>query len=159
MTLYELTGEMLQLQNLLEETPDDDSLTGSLDFVAYDLGEKVDDYVKVIRNMESKSDALANEKRILDEKKKHLDNSIARLKNTLYDALNTLEVDKVEGTLFTIKKRKNPAKLPELEIADVPKEYLVQQEPKIDKKSLLRDVKNGKVKGIELVQEESLMIR
>lgn len=160
MNLYELTGEMLQLQQMMEECPDDDSIPDTMEFVAYDLGEKVDGYVKVIKNLQSDVDALARECRLLSKKKKYIENSITSLKKSLFNSLKVLNKDEIKGELFTIKKRKNPAKLPEeINIDDVPESYLIISEPKINRVELLKAVKNGDVKNINLIQEESLVIK
>jgi len=41
----------------------------------------------------------------------------------------------------------------------IPKNYYIEQEPALDKKALLADLKNGDVPGAELQQSESIRIK
>ena len=68
MTLYEITGELLALQNMLEDE-DPDIVEATMESVEFDLEEKAEGYVKVIRNLEANAAALREEEKRLREKR------------------------------------------------------------------------------------------
>ncbi|MDK9610246.1 siphovirus Gp157 family protein, partial [Staphylococcus pseudintermedius] len=54
----------------------------------------------------------------------------------------------------------NPPSLDVTEESLIPKEYWVSQAPKLNKKDLLKDIKNGAdIKGVEVKQTRSLRVR
>lgn len=67
---------------------------------------------------------------------------------------------RIKGALITVGIQKNPASLDIAEDAIIPPEYMIPQNPKVDKKALLLAIKNGmKWDGISLKQGESVRIR
>ena len=68
--------------------------------------------------------------------------------------------EKFKTALNSYSIANNP---PSLEVKDknvVPKEFFTEQEPKLNKKELLKAVKEGlEIKGIELKQSRSLRVR
>ena len=62
--------------------------------------------------------------------------------------------------MFTVSIQNNPPSVNIQNDATVPDKYYVPQPPKLDKKSLLDDLKSGAVyEGIELQQTKSLRVR
>lgn len=159
MNIYEITNDLMELQALLLEAPDDESLNDTLESVMYDFEMKSDGYCKVIRNLQADVDAYANEIKRLQQRKTATENAIDRLKKTLNNALLAIGKDKVKGELFTVSLRKSGKQLPkDLNGFDIPKEYMIPQPDKIDRVNLLKDVKNGKV-DIPLVENKNLQIK
>lgn len=159
-TLYQITGDVLTLQEMLESDEyDEEVINTTLESVMYDLDDKADDYVKVIRNMEARVDAISNEQERLAASKKVLKNGIQRMKDAIK---NSMEVTgkKKAGNIFTISLRNNAKQLPKnITYKDVPEEYWKPIDPEVDRKKLLADVKAGIVDNIELVQSKSIMIK
>ena len=88
-----------------------------------------------------------------------LENSISRLKEALFNSMQATGTDKIKGELFTIRVQNNAPRLPhDLDINNVPIDYLIEREYSIDKIALLNDIKAGKVEGIELEVNQSLRI-
>ncbi|GIP45110.1 hypothetical protein J45TS6_35690 [Paenibacillus sp. J45TS6] len=64
------------------------------------------------------------------------------------------KIDKVNAGMFKVKLQKNPPSINVLDSNKVPDTYKIAQEPKIDSKKLLSDVKNGVViEGVELITD------
>ena len=67
---------------------------------------------------------------------------------------------KIKGEIFTVAIQKNPASVDVLDETEIPKEFFVEQAPKLDKKTLLQHLKNAEqIPGAELRQSQSLRIR
>lgn len=159
-SLYEITSDMMTLQAMLLDTPDDECLIDTLESVEFDFERKTDGYCKVIKNIQADVKALSDEIAVLQEKKRVAENAIDRLKNSLQLAMSNTGKDKVKGNLFTLSMRNNAPQLPkDLAPEQIPERYYIPQEPKVDRRSLLKDVKEGKVEGIELVHSRSLQIK
>ena len=159
-SLYEITSDMMTLQAMLLDAPDDECLIDTLESVEFDFERKTDGYCKVIKNIQADVKALSDEIAVLQEKKRVAENAIDRLKNSLQLAMSNTGKDKVKGSLLTLSMRNNAPQLPkDLAPELIPERYYIPQEPKVDRRSLLKDVKEGKVEGIESVRSQSLQIK
>ena len=112
MRLYEITGDLLQLQSMLEDSVDDDVLKDTLEAVQGEFDYKLEQYAKVIKNLEADVDALKNEAKRLTDKRKVLENNITRLKSAMFDSMKATGTSKVKGQLFTVAIQKNGGKVP-----------------------------------------------
>ena len=110
--LYEITGELLTLQEMLEDSVDDQCITDTLEAVQGEYEVKLEAYCKVIKNLEADIDALKAEADRLNSKRAVLNANIDRLKKAMYDSMKATNTDKVKGTLFTVAIQKNGGKIP-----------------------------------------------
>lgn len=157
--LYELTGDVLELQEMLENDPENQAIQDTLEALTGELELKATAYCKVIKNMEGNLESFKNEIDRLNKKKKNIEHSISRLKQALFNAMQVTGTDKIKGELFTLRIQNNAPKLPsDLDINMVPIDYLIEREYEIDKRKLLAAIKNGEVDGIELEVNQSLRI-
>ena len=118
-SLYEVTGNVLALQEMLAESLDDEQvLLDTLEGVQGEYEFKLESYCKVIKNLEADVDALKNEAKRLTDRRKVLENNIDRLKKAMFDSMKATGTDKVKGQIFTVAIQKNGGKLPV--IVDVP---------------------------------------
>lgn len=157
--LYELTGDVLQLQEMLENDPENEYVQDTLEALEGELSLKAEAYCRVIKNMEANLAGFKNEIDRLCKKKKTLENSIQRLKEALFNSMQATGTDKIKGDLFTLAIRNNAPKLPSnLDINQVPIDFIIERQYDIDKRGLLQAVKNGEVDGIELEVNQSLRI-
>lgn len=111
-SLYELSGELLQLQSMLEDDVDADVLADTLEAVEGEYEVKLESYCKVMTNLLADVDALKAEEKRLSGKRKVLESNVDRLKKSMYDSLKATGKDKVKGQLFTISIQKNGGKIP-----------------------------------------------
>ena len=161
MTLYELTNEYQQLL-LIAEDPDVDPqvLSDTLEGLTGEIEDKADNYARVIKQLDADTVALKAEIDRLSARKKTIENSIDRMKESLKQAMILCGKEKFKTSLFSFTVAKNPEKVV-LDSELIPEEYLVQQDPKVNKTLLKEDLKAGKdLAGIaHLEQDESLRIK
>lgn len=161
MTLYELTGQILELQELMEDDVyEPELINDTMESVMYDFQNKADDYVKLIKNIEAQIFALDEEAKRLKARQDKMKNKIKMLKDKLVTAMVATGTRKLQGTLGTLSLRRSTKIPSELTWENVPQEYVKTEVKKsIDKVSLTSAIKEGKVEGIELEETNSLLIR
>ena len=160
-TLYELTAEYKELLEMAEEqnlTQAD--IKDTLEGMDYEFEDKADGYAKVLRSLDGK-EAISSEIKRLTEMKKVVANNKKAIKQNLENAMIETGKTKFKTTLFSFGIQKNPASVRIKDESLVPEEYRIKQPDKIDKKLLIKALKEGAVftENIELVQTESLRIR
>lgn len=155
-TLYELTGQFLDIYNMeLDEETKLDTLD-SMDWQT-DYENKVENYIKVIKNTEADIEARKNESDRLLELNKKDKRKIERMKEDLKNSMELTGHERVNTTLFKLSFKKSKA----VEVDDLllPEAYKVATY-KPDKKRLKEDLKNGlEILGAELVERKNLSIR
>ena len=113
MRLYEITGELLALQGLLENPLDDeDVLKDTLEAVQGEYEFKLESYCKVIKNLEADIVGIKAEVDRLSGKRKVLENNIDRLKKAMFESMKATNTPKVKGQLFTVAIQKNGGVIP-----------------------------------------------
>lgn len=155
-TLYELTGQFLDIYNMdLDDETKSDTLE-SIDWNS-DYEEKVENYIKVIKNNEADIEARKNEIKRLTELNKADERKNERMKEVLKESMDLTGHERVDTKLFKVSFRKSEA----VEVDDLllPEAYKVATY-KPDKKRLKEDLKNGlEILGAELVERKNLSIR
>lgn len=165
-TLYELTGQMLQLQAILEEEDDQERVKTVLDTMEgldYEIELKADGYAKIIRNLSADVEGLKAEIDRLTRRKKALENNIAALKSRLEESMILTGKEKFKTQLFSFNIQNNPAKVVIDEPDLIPSAYLIPQPPKPDLAKIKEYLYTAPMKGYELwahmEQGKSLRIR
>lgn len=164
MTLYQLTQEFETLLEIMED-PDVDPVTLEDTFEALggEIEAKSEGYGKVIRQLEYNTGVLKDEMDRLSKRKKVIENNIDRMKKTMQTAMELIGKPKIDTDLFTFRIQKNPesAVMDEKDISKIPREYLIPQDPKINRDKIRKDLKAGKnLDGIaHLEQGTSLRIK
>ncbi len=158
MNLYELSTNYLQIQEMIMEGAE--GLEDTLESLNDAIEEKAVGYAKVIKNIEGQVLAIKEEEKRLAERRRSLESNIKRLKENLELSMLDTGKKKIKTNLFTFNIQKNPPSVKILDEEAIPSDYLVKQKPKIDKKAIINDLKNGvEVEGVEIKQDESLRIR
>ncbi|MBR4683142.1 MAG: siphovirus Gp157 family protein [Elusimicrobiaceae bacterium] len=134
MNLYELTGDMLKLQQLLEngEVVDTELLNDVLADTTADYEEKIENCAKVYKNLTSDVEGIDAEIKRLTARKKALKTNADNLKARMYDSMKATNTPKVKGKLFTIAIQANGGKLPV--IVDVSTDKLPDDLVRIEEK-------------------------
>ena len=142
-SLYELTNDWLQLMDMLEDGADEDVINDTLEGLDYEIEQKADGYARVIRNLEADAAGLKTEIDRMTDRKRVIENNITRLKKNLQEAMEMTGKVKFKTDLFSFNIQNNTPSVVIDNIDDIPREYVVLQEPKIDKKKIAADIKAG----------------
>lgn len=134
-TLYELTGEILELKELLSDPEvDEQTIADTLEAVQGELESKAEDYVKVIRQLDAEAKAFDAEAEFFKAKALVRKNNIKRMKEALLNAMIATghEANGLAAGQFTLKVQKNGGVAPLKITGDVPDE-LTRKEPDNEK--------------------------
>lgn len=157
-TLYEMTTQAMQLYEMLQaEEIDEQTFNDTLE--AMSVGEKVESYCKVIKQLQSDVKMFKTELERLNARKNTTEKGIDRMKAALLAFLQASGQDKVKAGSFAVTTATTQA----VKITDesvIPCIYLVEQPPKISKDAIKKALKSGeKVNGAELVNNAGVRIR
>jgi len=159
-TLYEITQNMKQLNNYLDDEFNEEVYNNTLSIIKNELSNKSTSLIHVIKNIESDEIILNNEierlKAIKDKKSKKLKN----IKEYIKVCMEQMGVNKIETPIgnFTLRKSEsvdiiNPLKIPAQYLNTV-----VEYKP--DKVKIKEAIKNGiKIEGAEIVINNNLNIK
>ena len=155
-TLYELTGQFLDIYNLeLDEETKLDTLD-SIDWET-EYETKVENYIKVMKNLEADVEARKNEIKRLTELNKADERKKEHLKDTLSASMSLTGHERVDTPLFKVSFRKSQAV--EVDETVLPEAYKIATW-EADKKRLKEDLKKGlEIIGASLVERKNLSIR
>ena len=161
--LYEITGEYLTLCQMAEDADVDATVfAATLASIQGELEVKADSYAMIITNLNGDVEKIDKEIERLSHMKKVLKNRTNHLKNNLENAMKMMDVRKLKTDFRSYSIQKNPQSLNIIDESKIPAEYLISQDPKLDRTRLLADVKaNPKKFAViaETKQTESLRIR
>lgn len=159
MKLYELTHNWNQVQDIAEQL-DAETLKDTLDSIEEEIESKVENTAKVVKNLEGDIEAVKSEMKRLSDKKSTLENNVKGIKRYLQEEMEKVGKDKIKGTLFSVGIQNNPQSLNVEDESHIPEGFFIEQAPKLDKKQLLKEMKDGlEVPGVEITQSRSLRIR
>ena|SRR5699024_134576 len=157
MNLYELSAAYQEVVEEIEAGGD--HLEDTLESLEDAIEDKAENYAKVMKNIGAQIDALKDEEKRLSQRRKSLENNISRMKKTLQDTMIYNDKRKIKTDLFSINIQKNPPSMKVTSEELIPKRFYIEQEPKLDRKSIIKELKETEVPGVELYQGESLRIR
>lgn len=158
MRLYDLSQNYRQVLDLIEEG--DERFLDTLESIDEAIEDKVENYGKLIKSVEAGIEGLKAEEKRLAERRKFMENSVKRMKENVEQSMISTGKKKIKGPLFTFTIQKNPPSVEVIEERHIPQGFWIPQEPKLNKKELLEELKLGhEVPGVELKQSESLRIR
>lgn len=162
--VFEILDEFRALEEMLNEV---DSVTGEFINSEDDIKEYIEklnqDKETKLNNIEDlklelkgQSETLKTKIDKLTNRKKAIESNIERLKD-LQNML--LGGDKLKTSEYTFSYRTSKS-VNILNEEDLASSNYVSFEPKIDKKTILNDLKNGiEIKGAEIVEKKSLTVR
>ena len=163
MTLYDLTEEYMQVLQMAEDPEaDETALRDTLEGLSGEIEDKVDGYCGVIAQLSSDAKGLDAQIERMEERKASLERNIRRMKQTLQSNMELIGKPKVKTPLFSVWIQKNVPSL-KLDVEDpkqLPAEYLIPQDPKINTQKIKDELKAGeKLPFAHLEQSASLRIR
>lgn len=158
-SLYELKGQYLELLSMMEEGADEETIKDTLEGIEGEIEVKADNYARIIRQLESDANGLKTEIERMTDRKRALENHVSYLKNNLQDAMILTGKEKFKTELFSFGIQNN---VPSVVIDDptsIPAEFLIPQEPKVDKKAIKEYLKDNEASWSHLEVNRGLRIR
>lgn len=158
--LFDLSTDYQQLYDLIAEQEDEQILKDTLASINDAIEDKADGYVAVIKTLEGDNKAIDEEIKRLRQRKTSNQNGVKRLKESLQEVMEQTGKEKFKTALNTYSIANNPPSIEVVNESLIPKSYWVEQAPKLNKREILSDIKNGvEIKGAEVVQTRSLRVR
>ena len=158
--LYEITREALELASLLETEELTPELEQMLVINQEKMEVKVNNYAKVIANIQSDSDAIDQEIKRLKEMKESKERAITRLKDAVREAMLVSAIDKIESPLFKLSLRRSESV--EVDIVEaLPSEFInIKNVVTADKVAIKEAIKRGEnITGARLIENFNLQIK
>ena len=161
MTLYEMKAEYMEILSMLEDPDaDEEIIRDTLESLQGDIEDKAEGYGMVIAQLNAEAEMLMVESVRLSKRAKTALNNADRLKRRLQAALTEMELKKLKTNHFNFSIRKNAASVVIIPDTEIPDEYLVKQDPKVDKGKVKEALKAGKdLPFAKLEATESLIMR
>lgn len=153
--LYELTGDLAQIQQMADDGVPLDQLTDTLELIGAELDAKVEACLMVIENQVAYADALKAQEKAFAERRKAAETQSENLKRYVKDCMAKAGKDKA-GSIKVATLTKPRKVLYIVNDGDLPDEYRQQVvRYTIDKKAIEQQLKDGvEVSGAELVDSD-----
>ena len=160
-SLYELSAEYAGFLDAYANAQNEDEaaeILQSLVHIHGELTEKAENYVKVIKNVQSDVDRYKAEAKRLSAKAKAGENLIDRLKNAMLDSMKLTGQTEISTSIGKWRVQNNPWSCEVVDIDKVPMQYHIKQEDKIDKAGLLKQfaLTGEVVDGCEFIQKQGI---
>ena len=123
MTLYDITGEYLQLLEYADDSEDEQLFLDTLESITGELEIKADGYGVVINELNTRADQFDKEIQRLMARKKAVENAAKKMKERLKEAMELMGKDKIQTEHYTFAIQKNGGKIPINYTAEVPMSY------------------------------------
>ena len=165
LTLYQMTGALTQVQDMLDhEELTDEQHQEMEEMVARLLNElvpqKVEGYCKFLRSLKLEAGAYKEEEKRLSERRQIREHLAEHLTHRLHEAMKGMELKKLQAGTFAVSIQANPPCVDVLDERAIPAQYKIPQPPKLDKLTLLACLKAGDhVPGVRIAHGEHLRIR
>jgi esterase/lipase len=160
MNLYEITRETLELASLLETEEFTPELEAMLVINQEKMEVKVNNYAKVIANIQSDSDAIDQEIKRLKAMKDSKEKAITRLKDAVREAMLVSAIDKIESPLFKLSLRRSESV--EVDIVEaLPSQFVnIKNVVTADKVAIKEAIKRGEnITGARIIENFNLQIK
>lgn len=131
MKLYELTEDLTNLIEMLEEDPENEAIKETIAALLLDLDDKAEDYVHVIRQLEADALMAKTEKQRLANKQKAAENAAQRMRDALKEAMLITGRTKIKRATCSIGISSRWDAVIDVDVKDLPDEFKkVTVEPK-----------------------------
>lgn len=158
MNLYNLTGAYLYLLHNPDDM-DEQTLADTLESIQESIYDKAANTAGLIKSIEADITTVDEEIKRLQKIKKQKQTRVHNIKQYLQAEMTKLNQTNIKTPLMNIRIQKNPPSVLVTDAEKIGKMYFVEQEPRLDKRSLLDDLKAGlQIPGAEIQQTESLRI-
>jgi hypothetical protein len=162
MQLYEITENLKQINEMIDQGADPDQLQDALGDVNEAFEEKAKHILFVMRNLQGSIELCKSEEKRLSENRKAMENQLAGIKEYLILNMKESGITKVDNGVLKASYVKPKPMLVLSNEDSIPDEYKkIKVSSAIDKKMLLDALKDGgEVEGAEIGESKpSLMIK
>lgn len=163
MKLYEISERYQNLARLLENEENmteeaEGLMVKALDEVEDEFADKARNIARFIQNLKAEEEAVVAEIDRLEKKKMAVRNKRKRLKGYVEQEMLLSGIDKITDPVLPLALRKAPPSVEVKPEAVIPEKYLIQQDPKVDKRGLLEALKAGEeIAGVRLVDDKKYL--
>lgn len=148
------------MAKLLDPEVDAQCLNDTLESLEGEIEDKAENIAKLIRQTDLEIEIIKKEIERLSNKRQLLESGKERLKAYLKNEMELLNTNKISTPLFRISIQNNPPAVEVLDIKKIPENYFKMQDPVLDKKILLQDLKEGlPISGAKIKHSQSLRVR
>ena len=159
-SLYELTADYLEVLEMAESGEVEyQTVIDTLESIQGEIEVKADGYAKIIKALEGQADALKKEEDRLASKRRSIDTNIKNMKTSLEKSMIITGNTKLKTTLFSFIIQRNPASLVIDKPNEIPEQFLIPQDPKVDNAKIKELLKTQELPFAHLSYSESLRIR
>lgn len=162
MSLYNIVaeyGEKIAALDFAQTEEEVNAILAELDGLDDDLLDKAEQYARVIRNLEASVSGYETEIKRLQKSKKTYENAVMRMKEMLHTAMEVSGQRNIQTSIGKWSIRKNPASVNVLDEKSIPPQYWIPQDPKLDKATILVELKAGAViPGAQLQNKEGIRL-
>lgn len=161
MTLYEITGQFLELLTWAEDPEvDEQAFNDTMEALSCEIEEKADGYAKVIKQLQGEAETIKTEIDRLNNRKEAIENHIKAMKGNLEQSMIVTGKEKFKTELFSFNIQNNaPSVVLDVDEDKVPEQFIVITK-KVDKKGIGQALKNGdQIDFAHFEQSRSLRIR
>lgn len=143
MTLYDITGEYLQLLDYADSSEDEQLFLDTLESITGELEVKADNYGIVIDEINTRVGQFEKEIQRLTDRKTAMENAVKNMKKRLKDAMEMMNLNEVQTSHYKFKIQKNGGQQPMKITGEVPSNYkrVVYED---DKDKIRKDLEEGK---------------
>ena len=160
LSLYELTDQFLALEELaLDPDTDPQLIEDTLAALDGEIEVKMQNYGKLIRNIEVLTEKVEEEKKRLDARKKVYENRISSLKKNMKSCMQAMGKEKVQTPLFLFYLMQGSESAMIDDESLVPDKYRTPQPDKIDKAGIRKLLQTGTILPYaHLVKDETTLV-
>jgi hypothetical protein len=154
-SLYKLTEELEDMMQ--DETTDEQAL----ERVFGDIQLKAENIVHFMANLDGSIDLFKAEEKRIAERRKAMENKLARTKDYLRENMERLMLEKLSAGTFTISLQNSPPAVVIDDLDAIPARFftIIPESKVIDKKALAAELKAGLVLGAHSEQHKHIRVR
>lgn len=169
MNLFELSQDLNELVDMLEEDPENEAIKDTIGMLLLDLDDKAEAYVHVIQQLEADAAQAKELKMKIAKKQAAAEKGADRLRTALKDAMLLTGRTKIKRPTCTISTTSRWKAFLDKPVNEIPEEFWKVKEPEADMKAVEKWLKefNPEISGnnctecewAHLDQVETLTVR
>ena len=157
-TLYNLTDDYVRVLEMIDEGVDEAVIQDTLESIDDAIEFKADNYSHVIREKEGINEIRRKEVKRIQELINRDEKAIKLMKESLYEAMKETGKTKFKTDLNSFWIQKSPPTIEVKSEDNIPEKFF-KTERKLQRRDLIKYMKENSIEGVELKQTEGVRIR